>query len=81
MKRYIYLPPSPVPLQISITEDGAAANFTRSFAIKSGYYLCYSKVADSSVLLTMARKTLVFTLVPLAFYKWAECVSLSLRRS
>ncbi|XP_037546411.1 multivesicular body subunit 12A [Nematolebias whitei] len=28
---------------ISITEDGAAANFTRSFAIKSGYYLCYSK--------------------------------------
>ncbi|XP_029291111.1 multivesicular body subunit 12A [Cottoperca gobio] len=28
---------------ISITEDGAAANFTRSFAMKSGYYLCYSK--------------------------------------
>uniref|UniRef100_A0A3Q3BAS7 Multivesicular body subunit 12A n=1 Tax=Kryptolebias marmoratus TaxID=37003 RepID=A0A3Q3BAS7_KRYMA len=28
---------------ISITEDGATANFTRSFAIKSGYYLCYSK--------------------------------------
>ncbi|KAA8595085.1 hypothetical protein FQN60_012220 [Etheostoma spectabile] len=28
---------------ISLTEDGAAANFTRSFAIKSGYYLCYSK--------------------------------------
>ncbi|XP_056227918.1 multivesicular body subunit 12A [Seriola aureovittata] len=28
---------------ISITEDGAAANFTRSFAIKSGYYICYSK--------------------------------------
>ncbi|KAM9856672.1 multivesicular body subunit 12A [Aulostomus maculatus] len=28
---------------ISITEDGAAANFTRSFAMKSGYYLCYNK--------------------------------------
>ncbi|CAL1601794.1 unnamed protein product [Knipowitschia caucasica] len=28
---------------ISITEDGAAANFTRSFAMRSGYYLCYSK--------------------------------------
>lgn len=30
-------------LQINITEDGVAANFTR-FGIKSGYYLCYSKV-------------------------------------
>lgn len=28
---------------ISITEDGAAANFTRSFAMRSGYYLCFSK--------------------------------------
>lgn len=28
---------------ISITEDGAAANFTRGFAMKSGYYLCYNK--------------------------------------
>ncbi|XP_028316011.1 multivesicular body subunit 12A [Gouania willdenowi] len=28
---------------ISITEDGATANFTRSFAMRSGYYLCYSK--------------------------------------
>ncbi|XP_029949096.1 multivesicular body subunit 12A-like isoform X1 [Salarias fasciatus] len=28
---------------ISITEEGAAANFTRSFGMKSGYYLCYSK--------------------------------------
>ncbi|KAK2815882.1 hypothetical protein Q5P01_026349 [Channa striata] len=28
---------------ISITEDGASANFTRSFGMKSGYYLCYSK--------------------------------------
>lgn len=36
-----------VSLQISITEDGAAANFTRSFAIKSGYYLCYSKVTHT----------------------------------
>lgn len=27
---------------ISITEDGSAANFTRSF-VKAGYYLCYSK--------------------------------------
>ncbi|KAF7654924.1 hypothetical protein LDENG_00063250 [Lucifuga dentata] len=28
---------------ISITEGGASANFTRSFGMKSGYYLCYSK--------------------------------------
>ncbi|KAF7223756.1 multivesicular body subunit 12A [Nothobranchius furzeri] len=28
---------------ISFTEDGATANFVRGFAIKSGYYLCYSK--------------------------------------
>ncbi|CAN9510082.1 unnamed protein product [Ophioblennius macclurei] len=28
---------------ISITEEGASANFTRSFGMKSGYYLCYSK--------------------------------------
>ncbi|KAM9314705.1 multivesicular body subunit 12A isoform 1-T2 [Pholidichthys leucotaenia] len=28
---------------IGITEDGANANFTRSFGMKSGYYLCYSK--------------------------------------
>uniref|UniRef100_A0A1A7WE69 Multivesicular body subunit 12A n=2 Tax=Iconisemion striatum TaxID=60296 RepID=A0A1A7WE69_9TELE len=28
---------------ISITEDGATANFIRGFAIKSGYYLCYNK--------------------------------------
>lgn len=33
--------------QISITEDGSAANFTRSFAMKAGYYLCYSKVRDA----------------------------------
>lgn len=28
---------------ISITEDGAVANFTRSFGMRSGYFLCYSK--------------------------------------
>nr|XP_020476668.1 multivesicular body subunit 12A [Monopterus albus] len=28
---------------ISITEDGATANFTRGFPMKSGYYLCYNK--------------------------------------
>ncbi|XP_026054506.1 multivesicular body subunit 12A isoform X2 [Carassius auratus] len=28
---------------ISQTEDGASANFIRGFAIKSGYFLCYSK--------------------------------------
>lgn len=28
---------------ISITEDGAAANFTRSFGMKAGYYLCFCK--------------------------------------
>ncbi|TNM85469.1 hypothetical protein fugu_007740 [Takifugu bimaculatus] len=28
---------------INVTEDGAAANFTRSFGMKSGYYLCFSK--------------------------------------
>uniref|UniRef100_A0A3Q3XBV1 Multivesicular body subunit 12A n=1 Tax=Mola mola TaxID=94237 RepID=A0A3Q3XBV1_MOLML len=30
-------------IMISLTEDGMAANFTRSFGMKSGYYLCYSK--------------------------------------
>ncbi|XP_047659196.1 multivesicular body subunit 12A isoform X1 [Tachysurus fulvidraco] len=28
---------------IATTEDGAAANFTRGFGLKSGYFLCYSK--------------------------------------
>ncbi|XP_076004294.1 multivesicular body subunit 12A [Genypterus blacodes] len=28
---------------INITEDGASANFTRTFGIKSGYYFCYCK--------------------------------------
>ncbi|XP_037329183.1 multivesicular body subunit 12A [Pungitius pungitius] len=37
---------------ISITEDGAAANFTRSFAIKSGYYLCYSKELTSGMVVS-----------------------------
>ncbi|TWW59532.1 Multivesicular body subunit 12A ESCRT-I complex subunit MVB12A [Takifugu flavidus] len=30
-------------IMINVTEDGAAANFTRSFGMKSGYYLCFSK--------------------------------------
>nr|XP_057929197.1 multivesicular body subunit 12A [Doryrhamphus excisus] len=34
---------------ISITEDGANANFTRSFAMKSGYYLCYSKAMSGGM--------------------------------
>ncbi|XP_034400293.1 multivesicular body subunit 12A [Cyclopterus lumpus] len=37
---------------ISITEDGAAANFTRSFAMKSGYYLCYSKNLTAGVVVS-----------------------------
>ncbi|XP_030287381.1 multivesicular body subunit 12A [Sparus aurata] len=37
---------------ISITEDGAAANFTRSFGMKSGYYLCYSKDLAGGMVVT-----------------------------
>ncbi|XP_028999612.1 multivesicular body subunit 12A [Betta splendens] len=37
---------------ISLTEDGAAANFTRSFGMKSGYYLCYSKDLSSGFVLS-----------------------------
>ncbi|XP_029362429.1 multivesicular body subunit 12A [Echeneis naucrates] len=37
---------------INITEDGVAANFTRSFAIKSGYYLCYSKSWTSGMVVS-----------------------------
>ncbi|XP_026158101.1 multivesicular body subunit 12A [Mastacembelus armatus] len=37
---------------ISITEDGASANFTRGFAMKSGYYLCYSKELTSGMLVS-----------------------------
>uniref|UniRef100_A0A3P9MSU9 Multivesicular body subunit 12A n=1 Tax=Poecilia reticulata TaxID=8081 RepID=A0A3P9MSU9_POERE len=37
---------------ISITEDGAAANFTRGFGMKSGYYLCYSKDLKGSVVVS-----------------------------
>ncbi|XP_026216488.1 multivesicular body subunit 12A [Anabas testudineus] len=37
---------------ISITEDGAAANFTRGFAMKSGYYLCYSKDVTSGMVVS-----------------------------
>ncbi|XP_076584804.1 multivesicular body subunit 12A isoform X2 [Chaetodon auriga] len=40
---------------ISITEDGAAANFTRSFAMKSGYYLCYSKDLAGGMVLSDIR--------------------------
>ncbi|KAF4075536.1 hypothetical protein AMELA_G00235490 [Ameiurus melas] len=28
---------------VTATEDGAVANFTRGFGLKSGYFLCYSK--------------------------------------
>ncbi|MEQ2231743.1 hypothetical protein ILYODFUR_003780, partial [Ilyodon furcidens] len=37
---------------ISITEDGAAANFTRGFAMKSGYYLCFSKDLKGGVVVS-----------------------------
>uniref|UniRef100_A0A8C1QVY0 MABP domain-containing protein n=1 Tax=Cyprinus carpio TaxID=7962 RepID=A0A8C1QVY0_CYPCA len=37
---------------IGQTEDGASANFIRGFAIKSGYFLCYSK--DLSVGMVVA---------------------------
>lgn len=37
---------------ISITEDGATANFTRSFGMKSGYYLCYSKDLSGGMVLS-----------------------------
>ncbi|XP_054897636.1 multivesicular body subunit 12A [Poeciliopsis prolifica] len=37
---------------ISITEDGAAANFTRGFGMKSGYYLCFSKDQKGSVVVS-----------------------------
>ncbi|KAK0148828.1 Multivesicular body subunit 12A [Merluccius polli] len=40
---------------ITITEDGAAANFTRSFAMRSGYYLCYSKEQSGGVVLSDVR--------------------------
>lgn len=37
---------------ISITEDGATANFTRSFGMKSGYYLCYNKDLSGGMVVT-----------------------------
>uniref|UniRef100_A0A3B5M5H2 Multivesicular body subunit 12A n=1 Tax=Xiphophorus couchianus TaxID=32473 RepID=A0A3B5M5H2_9TELE len=37
---------------ISITVDGVAANFTRGFGMKSGYYLCYSKDLKGSVVVS-----------------------------
>lgn len=40
---------------ITITEDGAAANFTRSFAMRSGYYLCYSKDQSAGVVVSDVR--------------------------
>uniref|UniRef100_A0A8C6LSQ7 MABP domain-containing protein n=1 Tax=Nothobranchius furzeri TaxID=105023 RepID=A0A8C6LSQ7_NOTFU len=43
-------------LQISFTEDGATANFVRGFAIKSGYYLCYSKVALRGTQTSVSKK-------------------------
>lgn len=52
-------------LQINITEDGAAANFTRSFAMKSGYYLCYSKVIEIKYL-ALPNTTCVFPTSPLS---------------
>ncbi|KAM3622803.1 uncharacterized protein V6R79_003351 [Siganus canaliculatus] len=40
---------------ITVTEDGAAANFTRVFGIKSGYYLCYSKEPAGGMVVTDIR--------------------------
>ncbi|KAJ8001452.1 hypothetical protein DPEC_G00169640 [Dallia pectoralis] len=37
---------------ISSTEDGVAANFTKSFAMKSGYYLCYSKEPSGGMVIS-----------------------------
>lgn len=36
-------------LQINMTENGANANFTRSFPPRYSYYLCYSKVTEKHV--------------------------------
>uniref|UniRef100_A0A3Q3C4Y2 Multivesicular body subunit 12A n=1 Tax=Haplochromis burtoni TaxID=8153 RepID=A0A3Q3C4Y2_HAPBU len=40
---------------ISLTEDGASANFTRTFGMKSGYYLCYSKDSAGGMVVTDIR--------------------------
>ncbi|XP_031583266.1 multivesicular body subunit 12A [Oreochromis aureus] len=40
---------------ISLTEDGASANFTRTFGMKSGYYLCYSKDSAGGMVVSDIR--------------------------
>lgn len=75
---------SPFLLQISITEDGAAANFTRSFGMKSGYYLCYSKVTNRDTARTdntcmLPTSPLFSDLVRPVFHK--QTVSLCLCRT
>lgn len=40
---------------INLTEDGASANFTRSFAMKSGYYLCYNKDSTGGMVVSDIR--------------------------
>ncbi|XP_026102981.1 multivesicular body subunit 12A-like [Carassius auratus] len=37
---------------ITQTEDGASANFIRGFALKAGYYLCYSKDLSAGLVVT-----------------------------
>ncbi|XP_061888592.1 multivesicular body subunit 12A [Entelurus aequoreus] len=37
---------------INVTEDGANANFTRSFGMKSGYYICYSKATSGGMVVS-----------------------------
>lgn len=66
---------SPFLLQISITEDGASANFTRSFAMKSGYFLCYSKVTDRDP----DNTSCLFPSSPFFSSPVSPCVSLSLQ--
>lgn len=55
-------------LQISITEDGSAANFTRSFAMKSGYYLCYSKVTRTETQYTQTILHVCFPAAPCSLH-------------
>ncbi|XP_063332706.1 multivesicular body subunit 12A [Pelmatolapia mariae] len=40
---------------ISLTEDGASANFTRTFGMKSGYYLCFSKDSAGGMVVSDIR--------------------------
>ncbi|XP_036413607.1 multivesicular body subunit 12A [Colossoma macropomum] len=37
---------------IGMTEDGTTANFTKGFALKAGYYLCYSKDMSSGMVVS-----------------------------